>query len=553
MIRRIHILCMLLLFAVAVVSCRYNEIEPQPGVNGGMDDRRISFVVGASRPVSHATRSSGAVSSTTPEFLTDFGGDSVYVSMTEMENLDPVVGTGSPVVKGAPVTSDNLDEFYVSAYMGPRLKYFEALRMDETDSRMVGNMKVYSLDYYWPQQTLDFYATNFDIGMAYVPDAEWDATWSQSISDISDLNDVDVGTLQPVTRSGSQEPYNWSAIAWDQTLLNFGYDDQGRCKGGFMYNLPEPDEEVRCDAVGQKDYAFAIVPGQVDDGNPVYLDFAHCFAAVTFKLGSEFLDPNGRVVEEVTVTDVPSAGLCSFNRVGDEINFMWNTSQADRKTYNQIIGREVENGSVINDGALTFMFIPHIISEDAVIRVKFVMHASDVNNRYEIVVEKRIRDLFADDAPKEWCAGRKYIYTLSSREEVNLQVRDEFVSRDPLVVGNLEITNKSASIIYVRAYIVGWWENESGDIVSPWLATDGEWTGAAWESGPSDSWKQGSDGFFYYQKPLWSGMSADRLFEEYRLNPGIEPPVAGARLILNVVTQGVAHHRVDEAWPGMIN
>ena len=121
-----------------------------------------------------------------------------------------------------------------------------------------------------------------------------------------------------------------------------------------------------------------------------------------------------------------------------------------------------------------------------------------------------------------------------------------------MVKGNLEITNRGNAPVYVRAYIVGWWENEDGDIVSPWLATDGTWGGASWESG-SGKWTIGPDGFFYYTEQLQPGATTEKLFETYTLND-VMAPVVGARLILNVATQAVVHYYVDNEniWPGVI-
>ena len=124
--------------------------------------------------------------------------------------------------------------------------------------------------------------------------------------------------------------------------------------------------------------------------------------------------------------------------------------------------------------------------------------------------------------------------------------------------GNLAITNTGAAPIHVRAYIVGWWENEAGDLVSPWTVTNGKFTGTGWANdgftfnGQGSDWKIGADGFFYYQKVLQPGETAPKIFETYTLT--VDPPVVGSKLILNIVTQGVLHYYVDDSsvWPGMI-
>jgi hypothetical protein len=198
------------------------------------------------------------------------------------------------------------------------------------------------------------------------------------------------------------------------------------------------------------------------------------------------------------------------------------------------------------------MLIPHEISEDETITITFGLHAGE-DSAHDWVVQLKIRDLFADDTDPEWLPGKKYTYTLVSEESVDIEITDKFTSTEPMIKGNLDIKNKGVCPVYVRAYVIGWWENEAGDVVHPWVKTDGQWSGTQWTDGvfvPGvGKWKLGGDGFFYYTQPLWSGDSAVPLFDTYTLQQ-TTPPVTGARLILNVVTQAVIHYKVSDAWPG---
>ena len=539
MSKRIYILGVLLLFVAAVSSCRYNELEPdQHSAASKPSGNRIAFELGTAQSVVPQTKGFAGQQQGAKSFLCMEGSDSIYLAYSVVDNNDPVYVPAAPVVKGAPVTTENMTEFYVTANLSPEQQYFPITRVDESDK----SDGVYTLDYYWPQDSLDFFAANFYPTGAAVQ-----------------------------TRSSSVEEYNGSivdwadyVIEWAPSVTTFGYDGEGNPVGTFSYSLPEPNVDVNRDAEAQPDYAFAIASSaeadliESNNGN-VPLRFAHCFTAVTFKLGSEFLDPTGRQVKKVEVVGVPSSGECTFypdqNR---NMVYEWDTEGAVLKDYAQVIplqfdgSTNIANFGVINDGEMTFMLIPHEIDKNAKIRITFELHSDRPEYAHEMVIEKNITSLFADTEPKVWRAGKKYIYTLLSEEKVDVEVTDEFTSVEPKVIGNLKITNSSNVPVYVRAYIVGWWENEAGDIVSPWLSTDGTWGGASWEAG-SSKWVIGEDGFFYYTDQLQPGETAEKLFETYTLND-VMAPVVGARLILNVATQAVVHYYVDDEniWSGVI-
>lgn len=543
----------LLLFVAGSTSCRYNEMEPDDNTSTSakpvQKNSKLEFVIGTANTVS--TKSGDAMKSEgVRAFLCEEGQDSLFLVSSVSENRDNVFKSSEPATKGAPVTAENLTDFYVSAYIDSELKYFELVHMGQSDKSVVEGKPVYTLDYYWPSDStkLDFYACNFNPGAGFISYRDWEASYGGATKALN-------------TKSSGVEQYNPVSVAWEQNLLSFGYDATSLdCMGGFHYSLPEPDLSLKCDAMQQPDYVFAITPGQFNTGNPVPLDFAHCFSAISFRIGSAYMNPEGRQVKEVKISGVPSSGVCTFvrDRDNDAMNFSWNTEGADRKTYTQVIPYEetqtnIANNQIINDGQMTFMLIPHEIHDDAKISITIALHNDmDPMHQHEMVIEKPIKELFAAGAPKRWEAGKKYIYTIVSEEKVDIEVTDKFVSSEPMVKGNLEITNRGNAPVYVRAYIVGWWENEDGDIVSPWLSTDGTWGGASWEAG-SSKWIIAEDGFFYYTDQLQPGATTEKLFDTYTLNTTM-PPVVGAKLVLNIATQAVVHYYVDDEniWPGVI-
>ena len=330
----------------------------------------------------------------------------------------------------------------------------------------------------------------------------------------------------------------------------YGYDQTGNCVGSFSYALPNPNPTTKRDAENQPDYVVAIADRISEDtnGGVVQLDFAHCFTAVVFKIGDEFLNPEGRQVKEVAVSGVASSGKCTYtvSNTG-AIAFDWNTEGSVPETYRQIISdTDVDNKEQINDGELTFMLIPHAIGEEAVVRITFEMHTDlDPDSQHETIVEMKIKDLFPEIVEKRWLPGKKYIYTIASEEKVDVTVTDEFTSTSPMIKGNLQITNNGTAAAYVRAMIVGWWENAAGVVVAPWNESDGTFTEKGWGTGKN--WTQADDGFYYYLLPLSGGQSTDKLFDTYKLTAS--PPTMDSRLVLTIVTQGVVHYKVAEVWP----
>jgi len=543
MMNRARILAFMLLCIVAA-SCRYNEKELDDMTPALKKDGRISFALGAVKGGSELTKSAGVSYGCKKTFVGMMDEDSLFITSSVTENCDPLSGVqDGPVTKGALVNTANMTCFYTTAFFTPGdtplSKYIDLARLDS------GNLSdgLYTMDYYWPMQSLDFFAMNFNPTATPV-----------SLSQMQGK----VPAAQWVTRS-SNESYNSNSVSWTRPSLDFDYDVNKKPLGVFSYSLPEPDSVNKQDAINQPDYVFAITERMTRDSHDgvVPLHFAHCFAAVTVKLGDTYLDSTGRQVKEVKISGVPSSGECIITPIRGRgtVGFEWDTSYADRRSYSQRIEAEgsetnIPNGGVINDDEMTFMLIPHTLSEDAKITILFDLHKDSKEvYQHEDSVVVSIKDVTANDGV--WYPGMKYIYTVSCEETVKVDVEDEFMSLDPLVIGNPAITNNGTAGVYVRACIVGWWEDTEGVVVAPWNETDGTFAGTGWNgatfTGAGSNWIKGEDGFFYFKNPVNPSMETEKLFDTYTLTA--DAPVADAKLILNVVTQAVLHYRVEEAWP----
>ena len=137
------------------------------------------------------------------------------------------------------------------------------------------------------------------------------------------------------------------------------------------------------------------------------------------------------------------------------------------------------------------------------------------------------------------------MFTIGLPDEIEVEVEDQVVGA---VKKNVTITNTGSSPGYIRAAIIGYWVNNKGDITMPWLESDGEFV---WGSQWSQYWKKGSDGFYYYLRPVPAKTAtAYPLFETYTLNTStnIGTNHAFLTLELNIAVQIILEK--DKAlWP----
>ena len=161
---RKHILFAMVLAFALTSSCSLRERwepEAESDVTATNPyEGQIVVKVGSASSATAQTKSAvGGGATNNKTYLGLFGKDSLFLSSTVVDNLDPVFTTPGDQTKGAPVTTENLNEFYLMANLSEEMKYFDILHIDESDK----TNDVYVLDYYWPNEALDFYAANFDL------------------------------------------------------------------------------------------------------------------------------------------------------------------------------------------------------------------------------------------------------------------------------------------------------------------------------------------------------------------------------------------------------
>lgn len=154
-----------------------------------------------------------------------------------------------------------------------------------------------------------------------------------------------------------------------------------------------------------------------------------------------------------------------------------------------------------------------------------------------------------EELTEEWEGGKRYIYTLTKREEVKVQVTSEIHEN---FLQNVKILNTGFKKAYIRVAIVGYWYTmktlDDGDqieeIASFWDITDNNTGKISYPNGWDDKWVL-KDGFYYYQELVDPGASTSSLFDKYELYKK-SGPVPGSLLKIHIVSQAIEQSGVTE-------
>ena len=356
--------------------------------------------------------------------------------------------------------------------------------------------------------------------------------------------------------------------------LKFEKTDKG-LTGSFTYSLPEAgkeeEEDKRNDPANQPDLVFAMAPDvkSVKDAptEPVDLLFHHALSAIVFKIGTIHAE---RVkLKSIALENFYGKGSCEMSTqkivssdkteyIGrNNVTFDWTQAGEQNNTYvlglnsQQIqkdddkehwFGEEAVDGggNKIGIEECTFMMIPQTLGENSNIVLKFFLG----DDEKEYTFSKPLKDITLNDENKltEFRADTKYIFTIGLNGDVDITVTDDVVGSEK---NNLKIQNTGIANGYIRAAIVGYWADENGNAVEVWNREEekGNFTGGL----PGDGWKEGDDGFYYYQKVVPHNGYTSQLFEKYVLSEKNKNAHPNQTLILDIVGQIVIEDERDAA------
>ena len=309
--------------------------------------------------------------------------------------------------------------------------------------------------------------------------------------------------------------------------------ENNQCIGSFSYALPTAAEtSPRNDATAQPDVVFAITPDLTRPADGcVDLEFHHALSALVFKVGKM---PTDVILNSIAIGGVYSSGDCNMTPGADNnVIFEW-SGQKTLGKYTESIGKKAVAGEQMGGEDAIFMMIPQTLGDAA----KLILSFSISGQEYSL--EKSFKEIIA-----AWEADKKYVFTIGLPDEIEVEVEDQVVGA---VKQDVIITNTGNSPGYVRAAIIGYWVNNKGDVTMPWLESDGKFV---WGDQWSQYWKKGSDGFYYYLRPVPAKTAtAYPLFDTYTLNTStnIGTNHAFLTLELNIAVQ-IIMEKDKALWP----
>ncbi len=507
--KRKNYILLLAAAALLATSCR-DDLR----TGNGRNDGRIAFTVDSGNDwQTRAAADSSAIETyhiqqkVMPVIV---GNDTLMLTLT----IEPNFGIEAPApaeTRAAPVTTATLTGFNMEAYMDDNGQLFFSKYYDWSQGQVVNT------EHFWPNnRTVTFCA---------------DAM--QTVKDFS----ITGATQTPV-------------VTFNPTYTM----SDGKVKGEFDYTSPMSgaDKNHWYDALFQPDPVVAITPNQPRQETTVPLKFHHPLAAIRIKVGTV---PENILVRDTYLKRIIQTGDCEFVASGtdDNITFTWsNQTETDTVTYIQSNWKQVAKNSTGTEihkvttslDDCTFYVVPQTLRGDA--EIGFDYHVAPERNQEQSATSPadtgdnhyRIFKAFKDFGVTELRADTRYTFTLSLAGSMGITITDACSNG---VKNNVVITNTGRSTGYVRAAIVGWWKNNSNNIVAPWNDLPGETCTYGKYELPTNwntYWKKGGDGFFYYHRTVLPGkkLEGDRaLFTSYTLTGSA--PVTGALLEIDIVAQ----------------
>lgn len=286
----------------------------------------------------------------------------------------------------------------------------------------------------------------------------------------------------------------------------------------------------------------------------------------------EYSSSDGRVVWESLTK---SGNALKAGGFGAPVNYSGGSFSDNGNYPSSFSDKGAKNN--LNDGnaTQTFWLIPQTMSDDVTLTIEYTC-GSDTKKTGVFEFGKALKT-----ASVEWKAGELRTYTIKV-DDVNVSITDQFTTSTK---NNVVITNTGATEAYIRAAIIGQWVDPSGNpvfgytdfktgdesgqpaTIPSWYQdyTSGGTYYGTFEGLPGDDWKKGSDGYYYYTKPVASGATTTSLFTSYTIIEKNRPSmkVGGqptkTNLLIDIATQAIAAKQkgsgdtltyipYDEAW-----
>lgn len=491
--------------------------------SGNASDLMKDVVVGREGFV---TRSSTGSEARDSVILSDLpyvtgNGDTIYISAFLSDMDVPVAVDTRTETKGAPITGElfgtytGYNEFITRVYPASGTDCYESVNnfMDNNPIAMSAVTVSYQsskwkLDkkYYWPQEEN---ANLYFVSIApkvlwsdgHITDHTAAASWNPESHKYSftyhSIIDTPTGTDNGVEQYDLMVAYNKQNKDTYQSSVHI--DLKHACVG-VKFVMGDIFGNIASMSLQNfyKDAKITLGEGSPEDGALVeFSDYAHLSSFVQkFDFETE------------THKDIENAPL-------DE-------TENDTKTFMVIPQKLIERGDDIPDADLVIEMGNTLHPE--------VLSFSDLANP-----EKG-----GDGKLADWSSygGKIITFKVSSRKanNVSVSITDEIVSGDAGYPKkqNVVITNTGRSDIYIRATLVGSWQNAAGQNLKPWSEADshGVFTGGLLGADTQDDtyWVKGTDGFYYYKRYIIGAKGGERHTVQYPLFTSFQltsAPVSG--------------------------
>ena len=521
-------------------------------MGNGSDRDKITFSISSqSQPIGRSADSDDTEIIEIKQRYTSIliGNDTVALCVTEMPN--------SPVSITAPVSDEDIlsrSTPITNTNENGQFTYFDVVARSLRNSDNNTNIyfaqsfdgtpgTTFLTDRYWPVSTnLTFFAASVNLKDNKYPGTQ--KTYRDWLRD----------KLSSYTGTSDYRPQGTAISYENNNKLN---------RLSFDYVLPDADAVTKRDAEAQPDIVTAMTIDQAKQDGAVNLKFHHVLSAINFKIGTIH---QNITVNSVSLKNVYGGGLC-YHRYDpsdpsnpNERIFWEKYTGAQDKTYTQTFdtpvtagaGNQATTNAVLNNKECTFMMIPQTLSDASAVEIKFTV--KDGTNGFsgdrEYTFSKPIKDLFTDG---KWLPDYKYIITIGlDDDEMGISVTDKCTTT---VKSDVAIQNTGFATGYVRAAIVGFWKNGTGDIIVPWNDDKIETTeygtfvwGDAWTA----HWKRASDNYYYHKEAVARNQFTYPLFNTYTLTAAA--PVTGAVLEIDIVAQIIHKNSIENnnykyTWP----
>lgn len=316
--------------------------------------------------------------------------------------------------------------------------------------------------------------------------------------------------------------------------------------GKISFDFTSPTE-----ATAQKDLLFTSKLCKADHETLV---FFHALAAVRFEIGTKGEGVKG--ISKIELTGLKNAGSCvitpDYSKTSAD-NVKWSDRSGSVSYSVSFTGKEQEGqdlsggttfpsefyastSSSLNnaDFTKTFNIIPQVVGEDvkAVLTVELT-DGTQVTRTVQFGSNLKL-------ANKEWLAGTLYTYKFTVKNDIEIEVEEEF---DKTTKSNVDVKNTGDVDAFIRAIIVANWVDADGVVVAP-FANEGTMTPSS-----SSKWVK-SGAYYYYNEAVEPGCSTENLFDSYTYTSE-QVPVEGAHLEMTIASQAVAAvpgKTYDEVW-----